>query len=157
MIRGGAGGRVVQLLNADPKSTVNLFHLVGQSLGSDLDLYLIVSNYSTNKHPKVHTWLAQRTRLHVHYTPTYTSWLNQVERWFGIVTRGAIRRGSFSSVKELVARISSWWRHTTKTQLHSSGQPRRIQSWKSCKDFARESPGRHTRPPAQGHQRCTIA
>jgi putative transposase len=44
----------------------------------------------------------------VHYTPTYTSWLNQVERWFGIITQRAIRRGSFSSVKELIARIKQF-------------------------------------------------
>jgi putative transposase len=52
--------------------------------------------------------LAQRPRFHVHYTPTYASWLNQVERWFGIITQRAIRRGSFSSVKELIAKIGQF-------------------------------------------------
>jgi putative transposase len=69
----------------------------------DLDVHLIVDNYCTHKHAKVRSWLAQRPRFHVHYTPTYSSWLNQVERWFGIITQRAIRRGSFSSVKELIA------------------------------------------------------
>jgi putative transposase len=46
-----------------------------------------VDNYCTHKHAKVRAWLAQRPRFHVHYTPTYASWLNQVERWFGIITQ----------------------------------------------------------------------
>ena len=50
-------------------------------------------------------WLARRPRYHIHYTPTYASWLNQVERWFGIITQKAIRRGSFSNVKQLIAKI----------------------------------------------------
>jgi DDE superfamily endonuclease len=52
-------------------------------LPEQLDVHLIVDNYSTHKHRKVRTWLAQRPRYHIHYTPTYSSWLNQVERWFG--------------------------------------------------------------------------
>ena len=64
----------------------------------ELDVHLIVDNTSTHKHGKVRSWLAQRPRFYVHYTPTHASWLNQVERWFGIITQRAIRRGSFSSV-----------------------------------------------------------
>jgi transposase len=71
----------------------------------DLDVHLIVDNYATHKHAKVKAWLAKRPRYHIHYTPTYASWLNQVERWFGIITQQAIRRGSFSSVKQLVKKI----------------------------------------------------
>jgi putative transposase len=56
------------------------------------DVHLIVDNYATHKHPKVRTWLGQRPRYHMHYTPTYSSWLNQVERWFGLITQRAIRR-----------------------------------------------------------------
>ena len=52
----------------------------------------------THKHAKDRAWLAQRPRFHVYDTPTYASWLNQVECWFGIITQRAIRRGSFSSV-----------------------------------------------------------
>ena len=69
------------------------------------DIHLIVDNYATHKHPKVRAWLAKRPRYHLHYTPTYASWLNQVERWFGIITQMAIRRGSFSSVSQLVRKI----------------------------------------------------
>jgi putative transposase len=66
---------------------------------------LIVDNYCTPKHAKVRTWLAKRPRFHVPFTPAYASWLNQVERWFGIITERVIRRGSFRSVKELIAKI----------------------------------------------------
>jgi len=52
--------------------------------------------------------LAQRPRFHLHYTPTYSSWLNQVERWFGLITQRAIRRGSFSTVKDLVQKIDDF-------------------------------------------------
>jgi len=77
----------------------------------ELDVHLIVDNYATHKHPKVRTWLAQRPRYHIHYTPTYSSWLNQVERWFGLITQRAIRRGSFSSVKDLVQKIDAFVQH----------------------------------------------
>ena len=73
-----------------------------------LDVHLIVDNYATHKHARVKAWLTKRPRYHVHYTPTYATWINQVERWFGIITERAIRRGSFTSVKELVSRIESF-------------------------------------------------
>jgi putative transposase len=78
---------------------------IDASVPRDLDLHLVVDNYATHKHAKVRRWLAERPRYHAHYTPTYSSWLNQVEIWFNIITQKAIRRGSFRSVKELVARI----------------------------------------------------
>lgn len=78
------------------------------SVPADLDIHLIIDNYCTHKHAKVKTWLAQRPHFHVHHTPTYASWLNQVERWFGIITQRAIRRGSFSNVKQLIAKIEQF-------------------------------------------------
>jgi putative transposase len=71
----------------------------------ELDVHLIVDNYATHKHLKVRSWLAARPRYHVHYVPTYSSWLNQVEIWFHIITQKAIRRGTFRSVKDLIAKI----------------------------------------------------
>jgi putative transposase len=71
----------------------------------DLDMHLIVDNYATHKHPKVKAWLAARPRWHLHFVPTYSSWLNLVERFFALITDRAIRRGSFRSVSELVQRI----------------------------------------------------
>jgi transposase len=60
---------------------------------------------------KVRVWLATRPGFQVHYTPTYSSWLNQVERWFGIITQRAIRRGSFRSVRDLITRINQFVEH----------------------------------------------
>jgi putative transposase len=78
---------------------------IEKSVPSEVDIHLIVDNYCTHKHAKVRAWLAQRPRFHIHFTATYSSWLNQVERWFGIITQRAIRRGIFRSVKELIAKI----------------------------------------------------
>ncbi len=81
------------------------------SVPDDLEVHLIVDNYCTHKHAKVKRWLAARPRFHVHYTPTYASWLNQVEIWFNIITQRAIRRGTFKSVRDLVAKIEDFVRH----------------------------------------------
>ncbi|MEW6248786.1 MAG: IS630 family transposase [Nitrospirota bacterium] len=88
---------------------------VDTSVPQDLDIHLIIDNYATHKHPKVRTWLAMRPRYHVHYTPTYASWLNQVELWFRRISQQAIRRGSFQSVKELVAKIDHFVQTHNKT------------------------------------------
>src|SRR5690349_7882021 len=76
-----------------------------------LEIHLVADNYGTHKHPKVKAWFARRPRYHIHYTPTYASWLNQVERWFGLITQQAIRRGSFRSVAELVQKIDAYVAH----------------------------------------------
>jgi putative transposase len=70
-----------------------------------LDIHLVVDNYAAHKHPKVRAWLAARPRFHIHFTPTYASWLNQVERWFALLTQRQIRRASFVSARDLVAKI----------------------------------------------------
>lgn len=69
------------------------------------ELHLVVDNYATHKHPKVLRWLARHPRFHMHFTPTSSSWLNMVERWFGELTRKRLRRGTFRSVKDLQAAI----------------------------------------------------
>jgi transposase len=69
-------------------------------------LHLVVDNYATHKHPAVRAWLARNPRLTLHFTPTSGSWPNLVEIFFSIMTRQAIRRGSFASVKDLTAAIS---------------------------------------------------
>lgn len=81
---------------------------IDANVPADLDVHLIMDNYATHKHAKVRAWLARRPRYHVHYTPTYSSWLNQVERWFGIITQRAIRRGSFTEVPSLIHRIDQF-------------------------------------------------
>jgi putative transposase len=73
-----------------------------------LDIHLVVDNYSTHKHPTVKRWLTTHPRYQVHYTPTYASWLNQIEIWFNLITQKAIRRGTFKSVKELIFKIDQF-------------------------------------------------
>lgn len=81
---------------------------IDASVPATLDVHLVVDNYATHKHPKVRAWLAARKRFHVHYTPTYASWLNQVERWFALLTERHIRRGSFVSAKDLIDKIETF-------------------------------------------------
>lgn len=81
---------------------------VDASVPPDLGIHLVVDNYATHKHPRVKRWLAAHPRYQVHYTPTYASWLNQVEIWFNIITQRAIRRGTFRSVKALIAKIEQY-------------------------------------------------
>jgi transposase len=68
-------------------------------------LHIVCDNYATHKHPAVQAWLARNPRITMHFTPTSGSWLNMVEIFFGIITRQAIRRGTFTSVKDLIAAI----------------------------------------------------
>lgn len=73
-----------------------------------LDLHLIVDNYQTHKHPNVNAWLEKHPRFHLHFTPTSSSWLNLVERWFHELTAKAIRRGVFHSVPNLIDAIEDY-------------------------------------------------
>ena len=77
----------------------------------DLAIHLVVDNYGTHKHPTVKRWLAIHSRFQVHYTPTYASWMNQIEIWFNLITQRAIRRGTFKSVKDLVFKIDQFVQH----------------------------------------------
>jgi transposase len=74
------------------------------------ELHIVLDNVSTHKTPDVRAWLAKHPRITFHFTPTSASWMNQIETWFGILTSQAIRRGSFSSVKELVLMIDAFTR-----------------------------------------------
>jgi transposase len=78
---------------------------IDANVPTGMDIHLVVDNYATHKHIKVKNWLAARPHYHVHYTPTYSSWLNQVEIWFNIITQKAIRRGTFRNVKDLIIKI----------------------------------------------------
>jgi len=89
---------------------------IEKSVPEDLDVHLIVDTYCTHKHANVRPWLAQRPRLHVHYNPTYASWPNQVEGWFGTITQRAILPGSFSRVQELIAKIEPFVAAHNKTK-----------------------------------------
>jgi len=73
-----------------------------------LAVHLILDNYATHKHPDVQRWLGRHKRFHLHFTPTSSSWLNLVERWFRELTDKALRRGSFNSVPALIAAIEDY-------------------------------------------------
>ena len=73
-----------------------------------LQVHLILDNYATHKHSNVKTWLVKHPRFHLHFTPTSSSWLNLVERWFRELTDKALRRGVFHSVPDLIAAIESY-------------------------------------------------
>jgi|SRR5579862_1941581 len=72
---------------------------------AELELHLIVDNYATHKHPQVKRWLAKHPRMHVHFTPTSSSWMNLVERFFRDLTQDVVREGSFTSTRELTQTI----------------------------------------------------
>ena len=75
---------------------------------ADLDVHLVLDNYSTHKTPTIKRWLAAHPRFHLHFTPTGASWMNLVERWFGELTSRKLRRGTHRSVRELNKDIRDW-------------------------------------------------
>jgi len=87
---------------------LNFLRQIEKNVPPDLNVHLIADNYAIHKHPRVKRWFAARPRFQVHFTPTYASWLNQVEIWFNRITQQAIRRGTFRNVKELVAKIDAF-------------------------------------------------
>jgi transposase len=84
---------------------------IDESVPADLDVHLILDNYATHKTPAVQRWLARRPRFHVHYTPTYSSWINLVERWFALLSERKIKRASHRSTRELERDIRAFLRH----------------------------------------------
>lgn len=91
-----------------PQEYLGFLKRVDENVPQSLEVHLVVDNDSTHKHPKVKRWLLAHPRWHVHYTPTYSSGLNQVEIWFNLITQRAIRRGAFKSVKELTTKIDQF-------------------------------------------------
>lgn len=83
-------------------------NLINRSVPEELDVHLVVDNVSTHKTPEIHRWLLRHPRFHLHFTPTYSSWMNLVERWFAELTNKWLRRGTHRSTKELEAAISGW-------------------------------------------------
>ena len=81
---------------------------VNREVPKELQVHLILDNYATHKHADVKTWLTKHPRFHLHFTPTSSSWLNLVERWFREITDKAIRRGVFPSVPDLVSAIETY-------------------------------------------------
>jgi transposase len=87
---------------------IKFLKLIDEQTPAELDLHIIADNYATHKHPKVQRWLARHKRFHLHFTPTSSSWLNLIERWFRDLTDKCIRRGVFASVPELIQTITDY-------------------------------------------------
>ena len=95
------------------KDVLAFFKLIDLDVARELEIHLVLDNLSAHKAPEVMEWLAdpKRARWHVHFTPTSSSWLNLVERWFKELTDRRLRRGTFSSVPALVEAIEIWAEH----------------------------------------------
>ena len=83
-------------------------NLINRNVPEDLDVHLVVDNVSTHKTPEIKKWLLRHPRFHLHFTPTYSSWMNLVERWFAELTNKWLRRGTHRSTKELESAIAQW-------------------------------------------------
>ncbi|WP_206740236.1 IS630 family transposase [Streptomyces lydicus] len=81
---------------------------IDKAVPAGLDVHLVCDNYATHNTAEIKTWLGKHPRFHVHFTPTGSSWMNQVERWFGLLTDKLIRRGVHTSVKALEDDIAAW-------------------------------------------------
>ncbi len=81
---------------------------IDSEVPEDLDVHLVCDNYGTHKSPAIVRWLEQHSRFHMHYTPTYSSWINQVERWFAYLTDDLLRRSDHRSVQALEKDIRNW-------------------------------------------------
>ena len=108
-------------LNAKTSEVITQFHqrhrsvqfrefldLIETQVPRDLDVHIIMDNYGTHKTPLIRNWFAKRPRFHVHFTPTYGSWLSLVERWFAELTNKQLRRGAYQSVSKLKAAIQAF-------------------------------------------------
>ncbi len=94
---------------------IKFLKLIDEQTPDELDLHLIVDNYATHKHPNVQKWLKRHRRFHIHFTPTSSSWLNLVERWFREITENRIRRGTFRNVDQLIQAITEFIEHNNKS------------------------------------------
>jgi transposase len=92
---------------------LRFFKLIDLHVPADLDVHVVLDNLSAHKAPAIKKWLAdpKRARWHLHFIPTSSSWLNLIERWFAELTSRRLRRGTFSSVDELIDAIETWAEH----------------------------------------------
>jgi transposase len=105
-----ADGTVISQLHRQHRAVEvrKFLNTIDKAVPSELDVHLICDNYGTHKTPIVRAWLARHPRFHMHFTPTGSSWINQVERWFAYLTDQLVRRGVHKSVAKLEADIRRW-------------------------------------------------
>jgi transposase len=121
-------------------------NLINRHVPEDLDIHVILDNVSSHKTPAIHRWLARHPRVTLHFTPTYSSWLNLVERWFAELTNRWLRRGTHRNTNELVASIRTWIEHGTTTQSPTSGTAPPTRSSTPSPTIANELTTQDTRP-----------
>jgi len=120
----------------------------------DLDIHLILDNYATHKTPIVQRWLARHPRFHVHYTPTYSSWLNLVERWFALLSERKIKRASHRSTLELERDIRAFLHHTNqhpKPFIWVKSADQILASIRRYCQYTLQSQGKNWRTSDSGH------
>jgi transposase len=117
--------------------------LLDKQIPAELDVHLICDNYATHKAPIIKTWLATHHRFHMHFTPTYSSWLNQVERWFGLLTDKKLRRSAHRSIQALERDIREWI-----AQWNTNPRPF---TWTKTADEILERLTSYQRIPGAGH------
>src|SRR3990170_1248819 len=105
-----ASGQVIADLTPRHRAAefIRFLRLIDREVPPDLGIHVVIDNSSTHKTPAVKRWLLAHPRFVLHFTPTYSSWMNLVERWFGELTTKWLTRGTHRSVKELVASIRTW-------------------------------------------------
>src|ERR1700690_2910875 len=123
------------------KEFIRFLNQLEKEVPPELEIHLILDNYSTHKGAAVQRWLKprKRRRFHFHFTPTSSSWLNQVERWFGLITDRMIRRGTFHCVDELERAIYSWlatWNETPKAFVWKTSAEAILDKVRRCKELA---------------------
>ena len=117
---------------------------IDKAVPDDLDVHLICDNLATHKTPAVGDWLARHPRFHMHFTPTGSSWINQVERWFGFLTDQLLRRGVHKSVQHWRKTSATGSRPGTTTQNRSAGQRPPKRSSNHSPNICHEFPTRDT-------------
>jgi transposase len=131
-----AGGTVIGELHRKHRAVEYRKFLVAidKAVPAELDVHVVCDNLATHKTALVHDWLARHPRFHVHFTPTGSSWINQVERWFGYLTNQVTHRGVHKSVHALEADVRAWiedwnsnpkpfvWKKTAEEILDSLGR-----------------------------------
>jgi transposase len=105
-----ASGQIIHSMTARHRAAefLRFLKLIDANVPAHLDVHVVLDNVSTHKTPAVQRWLLRHPRFTLHFTPTYSSWLNLVERWFAELTNRWLRRGTHRSVRELVASIRTW-------------------------------------------------
>lgn len=96
---------------------IRFLNKINREVPTELDVHVVLDNLSTHKTPAVHRWLLRHRRFHFHFTPTYGSWINLVERWFAALTTQKLQRSAHDSVNALASDITEWIDHWPATYV----------------------------------------